>query len=135
MPRLQAACPFCSDHFTSNDVRLIRISFPDAGRITSLRRGGLSPSRKEGRFPLVEPDVPRTCADTRSLERKVAKVASKKCTVEEVSILHNELRDWLTHDETSHDQVISLLLNGCRSSNLECSFLLYPYVLRYSERF
>jgi len=116
-------------------VRLIRINFPDAGRITSLRRGGLSPSRKEGRFPLVEPDVPRTCADTRSLERKVAKVASRKCTVKEVSILHNELRDWLTHDETSHDQVISLLLNGCRSSNLECSFLLYPYVLRYSERF
>ncbi|KAG1856348.1 hypothetical protein DFJ58DRAFT_683288 [Suillus subalutaceus] len=110
LPHLQAACPFCSDHFTSDDVRLIRIGFPDSGRVTSRRRGGLSPSRREGRFPLIEPDVPRTRTETRRLEDKVARVAARKCSVEEVSTLHNELQDWLTHDEKSHDQLSSLSL-------------------------
>ncbi|KAG2346438.1 hypothetical protein BDR05DRAFT_878523 [Suillus weaverae] len=110
LPRLQAACPFCSDHFTSDDVRLIRIDFPESGRLTSRWRGGLSPSRRKDRFPLIEPDVPRTHAETRRLEDKVARVAARKCSVEEVSTLHNELQDWLTHDEKSHDQLSSLSL-------------------------
>ncbi|KAG2030218.1 hypothetical protein BDR03DRAFT_929197 [Suillus americanus] len=110
LPRLQAACPFCSDHFTSDNVRLIRVGFPDSERVTPRRRGSLSPSRREGRFPLVEPDVPRTRAETRRLEDKVARVATRKCTWEEVSTLHSELQDWLTHDEKSHDQLSSLSL-------------------------
>ena len=38
----------------------------------------------------------------KKLERKVAKVAAKKCSVDEVSALHRELQDWLSK---SHDQV------------------------------
>ncbi|KAG1813689.1 uncharacterized protein BJ212DRAFT_1569371 [Suillus subaureus] len=118
LPRLQPVCPFCRDHFTSEDVRLIRIDFSASGWATSRRRGGLtealdiadrSTPRREDRFPFVEPGSSRTRAEARRLEDKVAKVAAKKCSVEEVSTLHNELQDWLTHDEKSNDQLNSSL--------------------------
>jgi hypothetical protein len=118
LPRLQPACPFCRDHFTSDDVRLIRIEFSSSGWATPRRRGGLtdgldtldrSPSRIGERFPFVEPGFGRTRAEARRLEDKVAKVAAKKCSVEEVSTLHKELQDWLTHDEKPNEQVIFLL--------------------------
>ncbi|KAG1894338.1 uncharacterized protein F5891DRAFT_961739 [Suillus fuscotomentosus] len=117
LPRLQPVCPFCRDHFTSEDVRLIRIDFSASGWATR-RRGGLtealdiadrSAPRREDRFPFVEPGSSRTRAEARRLEDKVAKVAAKKCSVEEVSTLHNELQDWLTHDEKSNDQLNSSL--------------------------
>ncbi|KAG1717460.1 hypothetical protein EDB19DRAFT_1265266 [Suillus lakei] len=116
LPRLQAACPFCSDHFTSDDVRLIRTDFSESDRVAPRRRGGLTealgrfPSQREDRFPLVESDFQRTRAETRRLEDKVARVAARKCSVEEVSTLHKELQDWLTHDEKSHAQLSSLSL-------------------------
>ena len=122
LPRLQPVCPFCRDHFTSDDVRLIRIDFSASGWTASRRRGGLtealdiadrSTARREDRFPLVEPSFSRTRAEARRLEDKVAKVAAKKCSVEEVSTLHNELQDWLTHDEKPHDQVIFSLTVEC----------------------
>lgn len=126
LPRLQPVCPFCRDHFTSEDVRLIRIDFSASGWATR-RRGGLtealdiadrSAPRREDRFPFVEPGSSRTRAEARRLEDKVAKVAAKKCSVEEVSTLHNELQDWLTNDEKSNDQVkFSLLFNVCRPAN------------------
>lgn len=118
LPRLQPVCPFCRDHFTSEDVRLIRIDFSASGWATTRRRGGLtealdiadrSTPRREDRFPFVEPGSSRTRAEARRLEDKVAKVAAKKCSVEEVSTLHNELQDWLTHDEKSNDQLNSSL--------------------------
>ncbi|KAG2030216.1 hypothetical protein BDR03DRAFT_878846 [Suillus americanus] len=118
LPRLQPVCPFCRDHFTSEDVRLIRIDFSASGLATTRRRGGLtealdiadrSTPRREDRFPFVEPGSSRTRAEARRLEDKVAKVAAKKCSVEEVSTLHNELQDWLTHDEKSNDQLNSSL--------------------------
>ncbi|KAG1823207.1 hypothetical protein EV424DRAFT_1527508 [Suillus variegatus] len=117
LPRLQPVCPFCRDHFTSEDVRLIRIDFSASGWATR-RRGGLtealdiadrSAPRREDRFPFVEPGSSRTRAEARRLEDKVAKVAAKKCSVEEVSTLHNELQDWLTNDEKSNDQLNSSL--------------------------
>jgi len=96
-------------------VRLIRIEFPASSGWTSpRRRGGLtdgldildrSPSRIGERFPFVEPGFSRTRAEARRLEDKVAKVAAKKCSVEEVSTLHKELQDWLTHDEKPIEQV------------------------------
>ncbi|KAJ8588699.1 hypothetical protein M405DRAFT_933925 [Rhizopogon salebrosus TDB-379] len=121
LPRLQPACPFCRDHFTSDDVRLIRIEFSSSGWATPRRRGGLtdgldtldrSPSRIGERFPFVEPGFGRTRAEARRLEDKVAKVAAKKCSVEEVSTLHKELQDWLTHDEKPNEQLSSLALSA-----------------------
>jgi len=46
--------------------------------------------------------------EARRLEDKVAKVAAKKCSVEEVSTLHKELEDWLLSEKD--DQVRPLLL-------------------------
>ncbi|KAG2364209.1 hypothetical protein BDR07DRAFT_1459881 [Suillus spraguei] len=115
LPRLQAACPFCSNHFISDDVRLIHINFLESGRITPPgRRGGpsevldRSPSRKEDWFPLVEPSFSHIRVETRRLEDKVAKVAARKCSVEEVSTLYKELEEWLTHDENFQVQSYSL---------------------------
>lgn len=48
-----------------------------------------------------------TRAEIRHLERKVARVAAKKCSVEEVSSLHKELQDWLASDVVQKEQVLS----------------------------
>lgn len=115
LPRLQPVCPFCREHFSGDDVRLIRIDFS-----ASRRRGGQQehhdavvqqPPREE-RFPIIEPTFSRSRVEARRLEDKVAKVAAKKCSVEEVSTLHQELQDWLTHDESSDNQVSSLTLSA-----------------------
>jgi hypothetical protein len=58
------------------------------------------------RFPIMEHGSSRTRAEARRLEDKVAKVAAKKCSVEEVSTLHKELQEWLTSD--MEDQVHNL---------------------------
>ncbi|KAG5645377.1 hypothetical protein DXG03_006330 [Asterophora parasitica] len=54
-------------------------------------------ARKTERLLLSE-GCSRTRSEARRLEDKVAKVAAKKCSVEEVSTLHRELEDWLTSD-------------------------------------
>lgn len=43
------------------------------------------------------------------LEYKVARVAGKKCSVEEVSTLHKELQDWLSSKVKPREQVRSAL--------------------------
>ncbi|KAL4063804.1 hypothetical protein J3A83DRAFT_4361901 [Scleroderma citrinum] len=120
LPRLKPVCPFCREHFTSDDVRLIRIDF-SAGGYSVPRRRGLSQEApnateqqplREDRFPIIEPTFSRSRVEARRLEDKVAKVAAKKCSVEEVSTLHQELQDWLTHDESSDSQVSSLTLSA-----------------------
>ncbi|KAF8838168.1 hypothetical protein BDN67DRAFT_955455 [Paxillus ammoniavirescens] len=113
LPRLQPACPFCREHFTSDDVRLIRIDFSASGYATPRRRGGtheVDPAVQQApRFPIVESGFSRTRAEARRLEDRVAAVAAKKCSVEEVSTLHKELQDWLTHDEKQTDDQLSSL--------------------------
>lgn len=104
MPRLKPVCPFCREQFTSDDVRLIRIDFSASGYATPRRRGGTHEAldtslHQAPRFPIVESGFSRTRAEARRLEDKVAAVAAKKCSVEEVSTLHQELQEWLTHDE------------------------------------
>lgn len=47
----------------------------------------------------------RSRLDARRLEAKVAKVAAKKCSVEEVTTLHKELQEWLTSDTKPDDDV------------------------------
>ncbi|KAF8548732.1 hypothetical protein OG21DRAFT_1489143 [Imleria badia] len=118
LPRLKPVCPFCREQFTSDDVRLIRIDFSASGYATPRRRGGTHEARdthihQAPRFPIVESGFSRTRAEARRLEDKVAAVAAKKCSVEEVSTLHQELQEWLTHDEKQQDdQVSSLTLSA-----------------------
>ncbi|KAG5653203.1 hypothetical protein H0H81_001754 [Sphagnurus paluster] len=54
-------------------------------------------ARKTERL-LLSDGCSRSRLEARRLEDKVAKVAAKKCSVEEVSKLHRELEAWLTSD-------------------------------------
>ncbi|RDB26180.1 hypothetical protein Hypma_006099 [Hypsizygus marmoreus] len=67
-------------------------------------------ARKTERLLLSESGS-RTRLEARRLEDKVAKVAAKKCSVEEVSTLHKELEDWLMSD-VKDDQTTSLYLSA-----------------------
>ncbi len=98
--RSSPACPFCREQFTRGTVRLIRF---DLGSF----KGGSNTPRKSPtspRPPLIEDDFPNDlllkasapifpdpnearAREARVLESKVARVASKKCSVEEVTAL------------------------------------------------
>jgi hypothetical protein len=51
-------------------------------------------ARRTERLLSTTDGLSRTRLEARRLEDKVAKVAAKKCSVEEVSALHKELEDW-----------------------------------------
>jgi hypothetical protein len=125
---LSPVCPFCREQFTRGTVRLIRIDFdgPSSGWSTP-RRSPNSP-----RPPLIEDDFPSDllkgsapafpdpgearAREGRVLESKVARVASKKCSVEEVNALKQEVDRWLTEvaaaDASSSLYLSSLLLKA-----------------------
>jgi len=102
--RLSPVCPFCREPFTNDGVRLIRIDFSTSAWNTPRRRAYnietelVDDMMSRERFPIMEQGSSRTRAEARRLEDKVAKVAAKKCSVEEVSTLHKELQEWLTSD-------------------------------------
>ncbi|KAI0317697.1 hypothetical protein OF83DRAFT_1038107, partial [Amylostereum chailletii] len=100
-------CPFCREGFSRSSVRKIRFDFSghSTSGWTTPRRSPLSP-----RAPLIEDDYEPPLKPTqntgpdaselkariyRQLEAKVARVATKKTSVDEVSTLHRELQDWL----------------------------------------
>ena len=110
-PRLNPVCPFCREVFSNESVRLIRTDFSSSGWSTPRRVPTVEANhtdfsdlwaRKTER--LLSEGGSRTRQEARRLEDKVAKVAAKKCSVEEVSLLHKELEDWLT-TEVKDDQV------------------------------
>lgn len=99
--------------FTADTVRLIRVDFGSSSGWSTPRgsapRGALvedlEVSDPDDDILLLNPGVLKTRAEARRLERKVAKVAAKKCSVEEVTTLHKELQEWLTSDVKSDEQV------------------------------
>ena len=112
-PKHAPACPFCRETFTIDTVRLIRVDFGSSSGWSTPRgpapRGALvedlEVSDPDDDILLLNPGVLKTRAEARRLERKVAKVAAKKCSVEEVTTLHKELQEWLTSDVKSDEQV------------------------------
>src|SRR6266849_4766957 len=115
--RPSTTCPFCREQFTRGTVRLIRFDFNgfNSGSSTP-RRSPTSP-----RPPLIEDDFPNDlllkasahvfpdpgearAREARVLESRVARVASKKCSVEEVTALQKEVDRWLT-EVTAADAV------------------------------
>jgi len=111
-PRLSPACPFCREHFTRENVRVIRIDFGTSGHSTP-KRGILDApdivtdifSRKDD-LKLAEPLITsRSREDVRRLELKVARVAAQKSSVEEVSMLYQELQAWLAAEPKGETQV------------------------------
>jgi hypothetical protein len=147
--RLSPACPFCREQFTRGTVRLIRF---DLGSF----KGGSNTPRKSPtspRPPLIEDDFPNDlllkasapifpdpnetrAREARLLESKVARVASKKCSVEEVTALQKEVDRWLT-EVTAADAVRvpssssspSLTLSHPQSAALFLSSLLLKAIL------
>ncbi|KAI0002487.1 hypothetical protein BJV74DRAFT_602398 [Russula compacta] len=136
--RLSPVCPFCREQFTRGTVRLIRIDFngPSSGWSTP-RRSPNSP-----RPPLIEDDFPNDLLlkasapafpdpgeartrEGRVLESKVARVASKKCSVEEVTALQQEVDRWLTEvtvaDASSALYLSSLLLKAILANHVAFS--------------
>ena len=63
-------------------------------------------SRKAERILMTEGGCSRSRDQARRLEDKVAKVAAKKSSVEEVTRLHNELEQWLTGDSKQDQKVL-----------------------------
>jgi hypothetical protein len=62
-------------------------------------------TRNQERMAFTEDTCSRVRAEARRLEDRVAKVAQKKSSVEEVSNLHKELEAWLNAAVKSGDQV------------------------------
>lgn len=92
-------------------MRLIRINLSEIGQVSPRWRDGLTEAldrSPEDRFPLVEPSFSHARAEARRLEDKVAKVATRPCSFEEVSTLYKELEEWLTHDDNFHVKSYSL---------------------------
>ncbi|GLB40939.1 putative ring finger [Lyophyllum shimeji] len=106
--RLLPVCPFCRETFTGDSVRLIRMDFNSSGWSTPRRMPPHPIEQSQADFAemwarkterlLLSDGCSRTRQEARRLEDKVAKVAAKKCSVEEVSTLHRELEEWLTSD-------------------------------------
>jgi hypothetical protein len=116
-PRLTPVCPFCREGFSNDDVRLIRTDFSSSGWSTPRRLPTVEANatdfsdlwaRRTER--LIPDNGSRTRQEARRLEDKVAKVAAKKCSVEEVSLLYKELEDWL-RNEMKDDQVYAFVLS------------------------
>lgn len=122
--RQPPACPFCREHFTTDDIRLIRTDFTSSAWSTPRRRpvpletinkndsAAAHWAKREERLLLAEGGCSRVREEARRLEDKVAKVAAKKCSVEEVSTLHQELEEWLQSAVKEADQTPSLSLSA-----------------------
>ena len=106
--RLSPACPLCREPFQSDSIRLIRIDCPPS-RWTTPKFKALAPDIPDDNGASHNDDKPsnRSRDETRRLEDKVAKVALKKCSVEEVFTLYNELTRWLMSD-VKHDNQVHL---------------------------
>ncbi|TDL20315.1 hypothetical protein BD410DRAFT_805110 [Rickenella mellea] len=120
-PRQPSLCPFCREPFTADSIRVIRV---DCSSRASTPRPNLAleipeetilwERREDDRALPFDSDAARIRGEVRVLEDKVAKVASKKCSVEELYTLHKELQDWLTAEgnKNSDVQPVSLLLSA-----------------------
>jgi hypothetical protein len=153
--RPSTTCPFCREEFTRGTVRLIRFDFNGSNSGSSTpRRSPTSP-----RPPLIEDDFPNDLLlkvsapvfpdpgetrtrEARVLESRVARVASKKCSVEEVTALQKEVDRWLTEVTTadavcapSSSSSLSLTLSHPQSTALYLSSLLLKAILANNVAF
>ena len=111
-PRSSPACPFCREPFTSDDCRLIRMDFTTSGWSTPRRFPAMESFNDAFSTEVLQKKTERLLSsvgsskarpEVRRLEEKVARVAAKKCSVEEVSSLYTELDTWLRSEKD--DQV------------------------------
>ncbi len=115
-PRLSPVCPFCREQFTNDSLRLIRMDFTTSGWSTPRRFPAVETfndfnteilQRKTER--VLNSDGSKTF-EVRRLEDKVARVAAKKCSVEEVSSLYKELEEWLLAEKNEQVGLIDSMI-------------------------
>ncbi|GJE98225.1 hypothetical protein PsYK624_144490 [Phanerochaete sordida] len=115
--RRAPCCPFCRDTFTHDGIRIMRVDYTPTSSGWSTPRGGANGVHDV----IVESDGEDTLSaglksreQAKRLEFKVARVAGKKCSVDEVSTLHKELQDWLTSSAKAkpREQISSLELSA-----------------------
>jgi len=118
-PRSSPACPFCREPFTSDSTRLIRMDFTTSGWNTPRRFPAMESFNDTFSTEVLQKKTERLLSsvgsskarpEVRRLEEKVARVAAKKCSVEEVSSLYTELDTWLRSEKD--DQISSLSLSA-----------------------
>ncbi|KXN89169.1 hypothetical protein AN958_06096 [Leucoagaricus sp. SymC.cos] len=114
--RLSPACPFCRESFSPDSVRLIRMDFTTSGWSTPRRYPHFEPAsdftgellaRRTEQLLRFDAD-PRSKSEARRLEDKVARIAAKKCSVEEVSALQKELEVWLRSGKEEQSSALFL---------------------------
>ncbi|KAH9923527.1 uncharacterized protein B0H18DRAFT_955842 [Fomitopsis serialis] len=114
-PRQTPSCPFCRVPFTSDTIRLIRVDFGGHGSGWSTPRATDTPDNHilggDDDVLLFTGDKDRDKTRVQ-LESRVARVAGKKCSVEEVKHLHQELRKWLSTDRKRDEQTAALELSS-----------------------
>ena len=106
--RSTPCCPFCREVFTSEGIRVVRVDYTPTSSGWSTPRAGSNGIHDV----IVESDAEDTLSlglrsreQAKRLESKVARVAAKRCSVEEVSTLHKELQDWLASKFKPREQV------------------------------
>ena len=113
-PRASPVCPFCREPFTSDTTRLIRMDFTSSGWSTPRRFPVMESFNDSFNTEVLQRKTERLLSsvgsskarpEVRRLEEKVARIAAKKCSVEEVSSLYTELDSWLRSEKD--DQVRS----------------------------
>lgn len=114
--RRAPCCPFCREAFTADSIRIMRVDYTPTSSGWSTPRGGANGIHEV----IIESDSEDTISaglkareQAKRLEYKVARVAGKKCSVEEVSSLHKELQDWLSSAKVKpREQLSSLELSA-----------------------
>lgn len=104
--RLSPACPFCREPFTRDSLRIIRMDFTTSGWSTPHRVPAISTASEFNKVlfdqttgSLLNFTNPKAGLNVRRLEERVARVAAKKCSVEEVSALYKELEEWIVAEK------------------------------------
>ncbi|KAF9527170.1 hypothetical protein CPB83DRAFT_895412 [Crepidotus variabilis] len=116
-PRLNPACPFCREPFTQDSLRIIRMDFTTSGWSTPHRIPAISTASEFNKVlfdqttgSLLSLTNSKAGLGVRRLEERVARVAAKKCSVEEVSALYKELEEWIIAEKD--EQTSSLVLSA-----------------------
>ncbi|KAF9470365.1 hypothetical protein BDN70DRAFT_939778 [Pholiota conissans] len=122
-PRMSPVCPFCRETFKADGARLIRMDFGPTSGWTTPRRYPAAETlsaidadaftSRTAAFLAGPPprfSRPPPSPEVRKLEDKIARIAAKKCSVEEVSMLYKELSEWLLAEKD--DQTSSLFLSA-----------------------
>jgi len=141
-PRLSPVCPFCRVQFNSDSIRVIRLDFTTSGWSTPRRFPAMESLNDTFNTEVFQKRTERLIHEgassgqlrVRRLEERVARIAAKKCSVEEVSSLYKELEDFLVAEKD--DQVRNSVFRSTSDSSVAShSPRRFPSAPRFSAPF